>query len=661
MKVVITGGGGFLGQVLAREILTAKRLRSGSFTRTVNKLVLADIAEPEEYLFDLRSLADSNGVVLTVRVGDVSNAEYCKSIIGAPSGNDDDGDGDAPALSVFHLGAVMSGAPPDVALRVNLYGTLNMLEATRGWQEASSPKSSRPTFVFSSAGATLGAGHEADWVTHNDTISDATRAAPHTTYGTTKACAELLLADYSRRGFIDGRGVRLPSVVVRAGAPNAATTSCFSSVVREPLSGKEAVVPVGPDVFHAVTGYRAAIGGMMAVHEAMPEEVDRLLGFDRTVFLPTRSVSLSQLEEAMKRVVSPTSASKLGKVVYEEDERLSSIVGSFPTKVDSKRALALGAPPTPSMDDMIREYCEDFKSALAEGLMLEEKKEAEMSPIQPDVEHVVALITGGGSGIGRAVAVRLAKGGWGGADGRGNGPDGKSLRVGLVLAGRRSTPLDATKKMCREASEVEVDILTMPTDVTKETDVENLMDAIEAHFGRVDLLFNNAGINIAPASAETIYNDDFRKVMDTNVTACWRMAKGAMQLMSKQQPQGGRIINNGSISAFSPRPGSAPYTASKHAVLGLTKSIALDGRKFNVTCGQIDFGNVSSDMTKSVGGSAYSMSAGMPQANGTVTPEPTFSVEDAARTVLAMAALPLEANVLNMTVMASHMPYVGRG
>jgi NAD(P)-dependent dehydrogenase (short-subunit alcohol dehydrogenase family) len=139
------------------------------------------------------------------------------------------------------------------------------------------------------------------------------------------------------------------------------------------------------------------------------------------------------------------------------------------------------------------------------------------------------------------------------------------------------------------------------------------------------------------------------------------MAKHVMKIMSMQEPQGGRIINNGSISAHTPRPGSAPYTASKHAVLGLTKSIALDGRKFNVACGQIDFGNVSSDMTKSVGGSAYSMSAGMPQANGTVMPEPVFSVEAAANSVFAMAALPLDANVLNMTVMATTMPYVGRG
>ena len=661
MKVVITGGGGFLGQCLAKEILSKGCLRSKSSTEKVTEMVLADIAMPNEWLFDLPSLAGETSCTLRIEVGDVSDLTYCKSIIGNPPSDKEEETLGSKGLSVFHLGAVMSGAPPDVCLRVNLHGTLNMLEACRCWGGLG--PSTRPTFIFSSAGATLGAGHEADWVTNNDTISDATRAAPHTTYGTTKACGELLLADYSRREFIDGRGVRLPSVIVRAGAPNAATTSCFSSVVREPLAGKEAVTPIGRDIYHAITGYKQAIAGMLAVHDASPDKVDKLLGFDRTVFLPTRSVSLNELEEAMNRVVASESLSKLGKVVYKEDENLSSIVGSFPTKVDSKRSIALGAPEVPVIDDIIREYCEDFSGALADGVILRKKETLEETNTS-DNDYVVALITGGGSGIGRAVAKRLAQGFWGCSDGRGTDSNGNVLKVALVLAGRRPSPLIQTKAMCEEVAKkagIAIDVLCCPTDVTKERDVEMLMDAISSRFSRLDLLFNNAGINIGPASVESISSSDFERVLDTNVTACWRMAKAVIQLMATQNPQGGRIINNGSISAYSPRPGSAPYTASKHAVLGLTKSIALDGRKFNVACGQIDFGNVSSDMTKSVGGSKFSMSSGMPQANGAVMPEPTFSVDDAANTVYSMAALPLGANVLNMTVMASGMPYVGRG
>ena len=615
----------------------------------VTRLVLADIAEPR-YLFDLPCLAASAGVSLSVMTGDVSDAAYCASLLGG----DDDG-----ALSIFHLGAVMSGAPPDLALAVNLRGTMNMLEAARAWRTAdvgtAASARARPTFVFSSAGATLGSGHPADWVGKGDTISDSTRAAPHTTYGTTKACAELLLADYSRREFVDGRGVRLPTVVVRAGAPNAATTGCFSGAVREPLSGEDAVLPIGPDVSHAVTGYRAAVGGMLAVHDAPSGAVDELLGYDRTVFLPTRSVSLRQLEEGMRNVVEPGSA--LGRVVYEEDANLSSVVGSFPTKVDSGRAIALGAPLTPSVEDMIREYCEDFPDAIADGVRLVPRRPDEA--FDPAAKRVVAVITGAGSGIGRAVAIRLARGGWGGADGRGNGGDGETLRVSLVLAGRRPDPLLETKGLCAGC---DVDVLAVPTDVTSERDVVNLTETVKRNFGRIDLLFNNAGINIPPASAEAIDPDDFRRVIDTNVTAVWRMAKAAMSVMSTQEsPRGGRIINNGSISAHSPRSGSAPYTASKHAVLGLTKSLALDGRRMGVTVGQIDFGNVASDMTSAVGGSGYSMGSGMPQADGSVKPEPTFRVDDAAGTVWTMAALPPGANVLSMTVVASQMPFVGRG
>jgi NAD(P)-dependent dehydrogenase (short-subunit alcohol dehydrogenase family) len=685
-RVIITGGGGFLGQYLAREILSERgrngRLRCGIVAHArVVELILADIVLPssETIFADLEDLARERDVKLRYVAGDVSETEYCRSLI---MGDQIDGDdvGDNIGLSIFHLGAVMSGAPPDLAMRVNLHGTMNMLEAARAGRErassSSSSTSSRPTFVFSSAGATIGAGHEADWVTHRDAISDSTRACPHTTYGTTKACAELLLADYHRRGHCDGRGVRLPTVIVRAGMPNAATTSCYSSVVREPLSGKSVVLPIGPDVLHAVTGCRSAIAGMLAIHDALPIDVDRVLGYDRTVFLPARPVSLGMLADATLRTITDDSACNLGEIKYDVDVNISGIVGSFPTRVDSDRAQALGAPSVPTVDDIVREYCMDFSYALAEGVVLrpgggEDGSAMPPTPpssqlavlIGPNIDRVVALITGGGSGIGRATAIRLAKGRWGGHDGRGNGSDGKALRVGLVLVGRRIGPLEEAKRLCLDVSKegVGIDVLTTSTDVTNEDDVNRLMDLVMSHFGRVDLLFNNAGINIAPTSVEDVDTADFMRVIDTNVTACWRMAKGAMRIMSAQTPQGGRIINNGSISAYAPRPCSAPYTASKHAVLGLTKCIALDGRKSNITCGQIDFGNVNSDMTRAVGGSAYSMSAGMPQANGTIAPEPTFSVEDAANAVFAMAALPLDANVLSMTVIASHMPFVGRG
>jgi NAD(P)-dependent dehydrogenase (short-subunit alcohol dehydrogenase family) len=398
--------------------------------------------------------------------------------------------------------------------------------------------------------------------------------------------------------------------------------------------------------------------GMLAVHDASVEMCDTLLGYDRTVFLPTRAVSLRQLQEALYKVIANDSLCKLGEIKYEEDKGLSAVLESFPTRVDSKRAEALGAPPVPEIEDMIVEYMQDFDSAVADGVMLnaQQVKNATVEAAE-DMLRIVALITGAGSGIGRAVAVRLSHGGWGGPTGRGTAENGQALKVSLVLAGRRSAPLQETKAMCEKAARelgVEIDALVVPTDVIKENEVQHLMNAIKSSFHRLDLLFNNAGINMPPTSVEQIESLDFTRIIDTNLTACWRMAKVSMQLMSTQQPQGGRIINNGSISAYSPRPGSAPYTASKHAVLGLTKSIALDGRPMNITCGQIDFGNVVSDLTKS-------MSTGMPQANGQMMPEPTFLVEDAANTVHAMAALPLSANVLNMTVMASGMPFVGRG
>uniref|UniRef100_A0A7S2GVD2 Uncharacterized protein n=2 Tax=Octactis speculum TaxID=3111310 RepID=A0A7S2GVD2_9STRA len=199
-----------------------------------------------------------------------------------------------------------------------------------------------------------------------------------------------------------------------------------------------------------------------------------------------------------------------------------------------------------------------------------------------------------------------------------------------------------------------VSTMVWPANLTSEQDVNSLFDEIKRRFGRLDLLFNNAGVNCSPMMISDMSLKDWSHVVDTNLTAAFHVAKEAFCLMKTQAPQGGRIVNNGSVSSTSPRWGSAAYTASKHGVLGLTKSIALDGRAVNIACGQIDYGNVVSAISAS-------MESGMPQADGTLMPEPRMDVKDAASAVHYMASLPLSANVLNMTVMATNMPLVGRG
>jgi len=243
----------------------------------------------------------------------------------------------------------------------------------------------------------------------------------------------------------------------------------------------------------------------------------------------------------------------------------------------------------------------------------------------------VALVTGGGSGIGRAVAIALADNGY---------------RV--ALAGRRLAQLEET------AAASKGEMLPMSVDVTDAAAVQAMVARTVAHFGRLDVLFNNAGATAPPTPTEDLALDVWRKVIDTNLTGSFLCAQAAFRAMKAQQPQGGRIINNGSIAAETPRPNLAAYTASKHAVTGLTKSLSLEGRRYNIACGQIDIGNVLTNL-------GIPMSSGTLQADFSLKPEPTFDVKHVADAVLYMAGLPLEANVLRMTVMATTMPLVGRG
>jgi NAD(P)-dependent dehydrogenase (short-subunit alcohol dehydrogenase family) len=245
----------------------------------------------------------------------------------------------------------------------------------------------------------------------------------------------------------------------------------------------------------------------------------------------------------------------------------------------------------------------------------------------------VVIVTGAGSGIGRAVSRRLAQAGY---------------RV--ALAGRRPDALDATLAELR----ADGGAFAVPTDVTRPESVDALFEAVVARAGRVDVLFNNAGVFGPSAPFEDYPRDGWSAAVDTNLTGAFLCAQAAFRQMIRQRPGGGRIINNGSISAHAPRPNAVAYTATKHAITGLTKALALEGRRHGIACGQIDIGNASTEMTKQI-------EAGALQADGSIEPEPTMSVESVADAVLYMVRLPLDANVLSMTVMASGMPFVGRG
>jgi NAD(P)-dependent dehydrogenase (short-subunit alcohol dehydrogenase family) len=246
----------------------------------------------------------------------------------------------------------------------------------------------------------------------------------------------------------------------------------------------------------------------------------------------------------------------------------------------------------------------------------------------------VAIVTGAGSGIGRAVSLALLNAGW-----------------AVALAGRRAALLEETAAL---AAEAESRALPHATDVADPESVVALFEATKARFGRLDLLFNNAGTGAPPVPLEELSVEQWRRVVDVNLTGAFLCTQAAFRLMKDQDPRGGRIINNGSISAHVPRPRSVAYTATKHAITGLTRSTSLDGRAYGIACGQIDIGNAGTEMTRA-------MSRGVMQADGSIAAEPVMDVAAVADAVLYMAGLPLEANVQFMTVMATQMPFIGRG
>ncbi len=246
----------------------------------------------------------------------------------------------------------------------------------------------------------------------------------------------------------------------------------------------------------------------------------------------------------------------------------------------------------------------------------------------------IALITGAGSGIGKRTALALFQEGY-----------------SVVLAGRRLEPLETT---VAEAGVADSRYLIVPTDVADQASVQTLFAQTKEKFGRLDLLFNNAGRGAPPSLLEDLDYEDWKAVVDINLSGVFLCTQEAFKLMKDQEPRGGRIINNGSISATAPRPNSAPYTATKHAVTGLTKSTSLDGRKYDIACGQIDIGNAATEMTER-------MKDGVPQANGLTMVEPTMPADNVAQAIIYMDSLPLEANVQFLTVMATKMPFIGRG
>jgi len=325
MKVIITGGSGFIGRMLARRLINLGKLTGpGGTLEAIDEVVLFDVAPPVPPLGELEGR-------VKVTVGDISDRDTVFGLV------------DCDDVSVFHLASVVSGGGEldfDLALRVNLMGALNALEACRA-------RAGLPRFVFASSIAVYGGG------AMPDVVGDTTKRTPQTTYGATKAIGELLVNDYTRKGYLDGRSARLPTIVIRPGKPNLAASSFASGVFREPLHGQACALPVQLDTRMPLLGYRSAVEGFVRLHEVE----GATLGDDRAVNFPSLSVTVQEMIEALRRVAGER---RLGEITVAPDARIEAIVATWPTQSEFTRARALGLPVEDRLDEIVEAYIEDF-------------------------------------------------------------------------------------------------------------------------------------------------------------------------------------------------------------------------------------------------------------------------------------------------------------